>query len=181
MTLTNTTANSTQTVAYQNNGAPTFGLNGFYNGGKNVWGLFDQGKNGGAAYDLTQVQNGDGTWNPYGAIRLSPLNGYVIASQQVVAPAFVASGTAPTNSGSCAITTQLGGPTAGSFKASGACPAGTYILALGQTSANGWACSASDLTTVADTVQETAYTTSSVTFKATTANNDLITFSCTGF
>jgi hypothetical protein len=98
--------------------------------------------------------------------------------------AHTVSGAVPANSGSCAINTQLGGNTAGSFKANGACAAGTIILTLNATFTppNGWACKASDLTTPADLINQTAYTTSTATFSAVTmAASDLVTFSCIGF
>ncbi len=86
LTLNNTTPNGTETIAYQNNGSATFGLNGYYSGGANNWGLYDTGTTGGASYDITQISNGATTIQPYGAIYLSPRNGYVISSQLIVAP-----------------------------------------------------------------------------------------------
>lgn len=93
----------------------------------------------------------------------------------------VSTGTLPVNSGSCAVTTQVGGATAGSFHASGACAGGTYVLTLSTGAPNGWACFASDMTTPADTVKQTASTATTVTFTATTASADVIVFSCMGF
>lgn len=97
------------------------------------------------------------------------------------AVAEVAGGSAPTNTGSCGISTQAGGNTAGSFKANGACAAGTITLAFATTSPNGWSCTANDLTTTTNTVQQTGYTTTSATFKATMAASDIVTFNCVGF
>jgi hypothetical protein len=85
----------------------------------------------------------------------------------------------PTASGSCSVTTQTGGNLAGTFTASGACVAGTYILTFGAAAPAGWSCNASDRTTPADTVRQTASTTTSATFAATTANSDVVSFSCT--
>lgn len=92
----------------------------------------------------------------------------------------LAGGSAPTNSGTCAINTQVGGATAGSFKANGACSSGTIILSM-PTAANGWDCGAKNLTTPA-TFNQTAYTTTSVTFSSVTmASGDQATFKCQGF
>jgi hypothetical protein len=95
----------------------------------------------------------------------------------------IPSATAPTNSGSCAINTQVGGNTAGSFKFNGECPsAGTVILAFATTAPNGWACSATD-TTTADPLPEIAYGATSATFKATSGApaSDQVVFSCVAF
>lgn len=97
------------------------------------------------------------------------------------AQSYSSTGTVPINTGTCAINTQLGGKTAGSFKANGSCAGGTYILSM-PTATNGWACQAQDLTTITDTVKPSGVlSTTLATFTATTANADLITFSCVGF
>lgn len=97
--------------------------------------------------------------------------------------ATVSGGTAPTNSGTCAINTQVGGNTAGSFKANGACSSGTIVLTFATTAPNGWACTASDLTTPANLIKPgPTYTTTTATFTGVTmAASDLVTFSCVGF
>ena len=93
----------------------------------------------------------------------------------------VATGSAPTNSGSCAINTQVGGSIAGSFKANGSCAAGTLVLSM-PTAPTGWACNVQDMTTPADLIKQSAYTTASATFAATTmAASDQEVFQCTGF
>lgn len=97
------------------------------------------------------------------------------------ARSFTAGGSAPTATGACAINTQLGGNTAGSFKANGVCSASTVILTFANTAANGWSCDAHDLTTPADLMNQTAYTTTTATFTGTMANLDLVTFKCTAF
>jgi hypothetical protein len=112
------------------------------------------------------------------------------SSANITAPGYVksaarlVSGAVPANSGSCPINTQLGGNTAGSFKANGACSAGTIILTLNAlvTPANGWVCDAHNLNTPSNLINQTAYTTSTVTFSAVTmAAADLVTFKCVGF
>lgn len=101
----------------------------------------------------------------------------------------VPTGAVPVNSGSCSINTQLGGSVAnngniaGSFKANGACVAGTVILTFLTTAANDWACSALDATTPADTVLQsnTTASTTSATFKATMVSGDLVRYKCEAF
>jgi len=97
------------------------------------------------------------------------------------AKAFVNTGTPPTGSGTCPINTQAGGNTTGSFKANGACAAGTIILTFATTTPTGWACTANDASTPADTLKQTNYSPTSVTFTATMATTDTATFNCVGF
>jgi hypothetical protein len=99
----------------------------------------------------------------------------------VTALGFIANGSVPTPTGSCAINTQLGGNTAGSFKANGACAAGTVILTFATTAPNGWFCTAHDLTTVADAMNQTAYSTTACTFTGTMVSADLVTFNAVAF
>jgi hypothetical protein len=54
-------------------------------------------------------------------------------------------------------------------------------LTFATTATNGWVCSAQDQTTPADTVKQTANSTTTVTFTATTANADVIVFQCQSF
>ena len=93
----------------------------------------------------------------------------------------VAIGTPPTNSGACAIKTQVGGNTAGTFVSNGGCSASTVILSFATTAPNGWACNASDLTTPADSMKQTASGTTFVTLTGTMVANDVVAFSCTAF
>ena len=70
---------------------------------------------------------------------------------------------------------------AGSFKASAACSSGTVILTFAATQANGYVCEAQDETTPADTLRQTAHSTTSVTFAATMTANDVVAWKCVGF
>lgn len=90
-------------------------------------------------------------------------------------------GSNPSNSGTCAITSQAGGLLAGTFHASGACAGGTVIFSMTgytPTPPAGWACNMKDLTTPADLMNQTVTSPASVTFTGTMANNDVVTFSC---
>jgi hypothetical protein len=95
--------------------------------------------------------------------------------------ALISVGAPPVATGTCTITTQTGGPTAGSFIASGSCAAGTVILTFLTAAPHGWSCSAHDLTTPADAMNETAFGTTSVTLTGTMAASDEVTFQCQGF
>jgi len=90
-------------------------------------------------------------------------------------------GAPPAASGACTVGTQLGGQFAGSFKTPSACSSATIIFTFTSPTVNGFSCRAADLTTSADTIKQTAYTTTTVTFTATTAANDLSVFSCDAF
>jgi hypothetical protein len=93
----------------------------------------------------------------------------------------ISTGTPPVGTtGSCTASGFVGGSTAGKFTAA-LCAAGTYILSGLPTAPNGYTCNAQDQTTVADLLQQTANSTTSVTFKATTAASDVVVFQCTGW
>ena len=110
-------------------------------------------------------------------------------SGKVTRQAEISNGTLPTldSMSSCAIkggaSSPVGSATEGTFFVNGACAGGTFIFNLTVTAPNRWACTASDMTTAADytKINQTNYTTSSVTFTATALGNDQITWSCTGF
>lgn len=102
------------------------------------------------------------------------------SSAQVQARFYTASGSQGANTGTCAINTPVGGQVAGQWKANGACAGGTVILAM-PTASNGWACSAQDMTTPADTIKQTATGASSVTFTATMAGNDVVAYQCLAY
>lgn len=90
-------------------------------------------------------------------------------------------GAVPTPSGSCSVNTQTGGNTAGTFKANGACVAGTVILTFATTAPTGWACQATDQTTPADIMNQTASSGTTATFTGTMANLDVVVFSCLAY
>jgi hypothetical protein len=92
--------------------------------------------------------------------------------------ALIAKGTSPTlTTGSCSGSAAAGGAMAGKFTAP-TCTAGTIILSSLPTAPNGYTCDAQDQTTPADTLKQTANTTTAATFTATTVNNDVIVFKC---
>ena len=74
----------------------------------------------------------------------------------------------------------IGGGAAGKFTSgvSGTC---TVTITLGVTTFGGWACSAHDLTTPADVINQTAFTNTTATLSGTTVSGDLITYNCVGF
>ena len=97
------------------------------------------------------------------------------------ATGFIATGSPPNLGGSCSANTQTGGNTAGTYQYSGACGAGTVTLAFATTAPTGWACTAQDLTTLADKISETAYTTTNVTLTGSAASGDTVAFDCIAF
>lgn len=83
-------------------------------------------------------------------------------------------GTAPTlTTGTCSGSSWTGGATFGKFTAA-TCSAGTYILSGLPTAPNGYICDAQDQTTSADTLKQTANTTTSCTLTSTTAASDVV-------
>ncbi len=87
----------------------------------------------------------------------------------------------PTASGTCSVKALLGGQAAGSFKASAACSCGSVTLTFAATQPNGYVCDAHDMTTPTDLINQTATSTTSVTFTGTMAANDLVVWKCVGF
>ena len=92
----------------------------------------------------------------------------------------LAGGTPATLSG-CSYSAEHGGPWAGSFVSgiSGTCT--VTVAFAGFSIPNGWACDAHDLTTPADVINQTAYSTTSITFSGTTVAGDLLTWKCNAF
>src|SRR5574337_1850043 len=103
----------------------------------------------------------------------------ITETEQIQLP--IAAGPPPVGSGACAITTQIGGMMAGGFTASGACSSSTVILTFAYPAPTWRMCGTRDLTTPANAMNETAYTTKTVTFTGTMANNDQVLFHCFSF
>lgn len=104
-----------------------------------------------------------------------------ISLNVVSAKNFVSTGTVPTvTTGTCAASAPAGGAMAGKFTAP-VCAAGTIILSGLPAATTGLTCDAHDLTTPANALNQTAYTTTSVTFTATTTAGDEIDWKCVGW
>lgn len=84
------------------------------------------------------------------------------------------SGTVPGISG-CTAGTQTGGATGGTFS-SGTTGACTVVLTFARTAATGWFCAASDRTTPANLISQSASSTTSCTVTGTTVTGDVIGF-----
>ena len=83
-------------------------------------------------------------------------------------------GTAPTlPTGTCSGSSWTGGAVVGKFTAA-VCAAGTFILSNLPAAPNGYVCVAQDQTTPADTLKQTANTTTSCTLTSTTVAFDVI-------
>jgi hypothetical protein len=118
-----------------------------------------------------------------GPVNSATATALTITSTQQVEFSFaaVSIGTVPVGTtGSCVASSFAGGAIAGTFSAA-VCTAGTIILSSMPTAPTGYSCSAWDRTTPADTVTQTASTTTSVTFKATTVAADVVQFACFGY
>jgi hypothetical protein len=102
------------------------------------------------------------------------VNGYKALSFQNIGTTFTASG--------CSNSTLVGGSSAGSFN-SGTTGTCTVTVTMGNSVAasHGWACFPHDLTTPADVINETATTTTTVTFSGTTVTADVINFGCEAY
>ena len=98
-----------------------------------------------------------------------------------ISGAIVSIGTAPTlTTGSCSGSSWVGGAVVGKFTAA-TCAAGTYILSGLPAAPNGYVCNAQDQTTPADTLKQTANSTTSCTLTSTTVASDVIVVSAVGF
>jgi hypothetical protein len=100
---------------------------------------------------------------------------------KVQAAGFQSKGTTFTSNAGCSETSLTGGASKGSFLAGATTCTTTITMGNTLTAANGWACSVWDVTTTADTLKQTATTTTTVTFSGTVASSDKIIFSCDGF
>jgi hypothetical protein len=96
---------------------------------------------------------------------------------------FISGGSVPVDGGgSCTVTTFAGGATAGTFVGPvGACAAGTVAITFAFTAPTGWSCDATDRTTAADTIKQTASTTTKATFAATLAASDVVQYKCIAY
>jgi hypothetical protein len=89
----------------------------------------------------------------------------------------VATGSTGTiNVSGCSLTSAAGGASIGQFN-SGTTGTCTVVITPGITASHGWMCKANDLTTTADTLQQTASSTTTCTIAGTTVTGDIINFS----
>lgn len=110
-----------------------------------------------------------------------PGAGSLIVTNAITSQTRIVNGTVPVGTtGSCVASSFAGGATAGTFAAA-VCAAGTIILTALPAAPTGYVCAAFDRTTPANTVRQTATTTTSVTFQATTTAADAIQYSCVGY
>jgi hypothetical protein len=99
----------------------------------------------------------------------------------IKAAGYMSVGTTFTSNAGCTESSLTGGATKGSFLAGATSCTLTITMGNSATSPNGWACSVWDVTTTADTMKQTASTTTTATFSGTVASSDKIIFSCDGF
>lgn len=101
-------------------------------------------------------------------------------SAAIKSPAEIATGSAPTASGTCSISNLYGGNTAGAFITT-TCTGTTITFTFASTANNGWVCTAQNLTNPTRTVTLQTYSTTTVSFTANTTSGDIIAYSCKGF
>jgi len=82
--------------------------------------------------------------------------------------------------GSCSASSPAGGLFSGTFVAP-TCAAGTIILSGMTLAPHGWACTAADRTTPANTLQQTSASANSATFLATTTASDVVSWACSPY
>lgn len=101
-------------------------------------------------------------------------NGVRAGATQSIGTKFAASG--------CSNGTTVGGATAGRF-VSGTTGACTVTITMGDsiTSANGWHCTATNRTTLANLYTQSGDSTTTTTLTGTTVTGDVISFSCVGY
>ena len=102
----------------------------------------------------------------------------------VKASSFMPSGGTKFTASGCTNSATVGGATAGKFTSgtTGACTVTiTMNGAVGLTAPNGWHCTASDETTPANLISQSASTTTTATITGTTVTSDVISFSCFGY
>lgn len=108
-------------------------------------------------------------------------------NNQVRTPSAVSIGTAPTSSGSCVVSSFVGGATAGRFTAAAGCAAASTItLNFAVSATNGWSCSVQNQTqaTVANArPNQSASAASSASFHTIAAPGvgDVFVYSCQGY
>lgn len=93
--------------------------------------------------------------------------------------ALISTGTAPTLTGSCTAGAQTGGNTAGTIVLT--CVAQTVILTFATTAPTGWNCNTNDRTTPADSMKQTASSTTTATLTGTTVALDVVSFDCRAY
>ena len=128
------------------------------------------------AYGAVVISNGTntGTTSGVSATAAAPMVALGSpASWQALTTKFTASG--------CSNSATVGGASAGTYT-SGTTGICTVVItingATGATAPNGWACSASDRTTPANLISQTASSTTTATLAGTTTSGDVISFSC---
>lgn len=93
---------------------------------------------------------------------------------------YISGGTTFTASG-CSVSALVGGATAGTFTSGTAGTCTVVITMSGLVAPNGFSCFASDRTTAADIITQTASTNATATLSGTTVSGDVISFGCIGY
>jgi len=134
--------------------------------------VFAQTKNGATGATTNWQMDNAGNLNAIGA-----------SAQVVNVPAHVSGGGTKFTTTGCSVSATTGGSTAGTIT-SGAASCTIVITmngATGLTAPNGWACYAADITTPADTMKQSATSTTTCTITGTTVIGDVIVFGAIGY
>lgn len=144
------------------------------------------GNTGGAAY--FGIDNSTGSafgHTAYATNIYTPANPLFITTPSVSSTGpLISIGTAATltGTGACATnSTQKGGAWAGQATCTGTTGASTFIITPGTTAPNGWSCTASDLTTAANILRQSAVSTTACTIAGTVNANDVLTFTAVAY
>lgn len=106
-----------------------------------------------------------------------------VSGSKTTSPSFQSLGTTYTlSTNTCSGTSLVGGATAGTF-VSGTTGTCTVVVTMGSsaTAPTGWQCTATDRTTPADLIGQTASSATTATLSGTTLASDVISFSCIGY
>jgi hypothetical protein len=146
------------------------------------------------ALDVNAV-GGGGTFSIGGGMPLSTTNqtgtgnlvlatSPTISSPTISGGGPIAGGSAAglSGTGACAtITTQKGGAWAGQATCTGTTGASTIVITPGTTAPNGWSCTASDLTTAANILRQSAVSLTACTIAGTVNAKDVLTFTAVAY
>jgi hypothetical protein len=148
-------------------GGIVLGLNNYYGFASTTFGTTADTGLGRNAAGVVEVNSGT----------LGTVNGSIKPAN------FISGGSVPVDGGgTCTVTGFAGGATAGTFVGPvGACAAGTVAITFAFTAPTGWSCDATDRTTSADSIKQTATTATKATFLATLAASDVVQYKCTAY
>lgn len=125
-----------------------------------------------------------GEWEGIGDVTGTPTIEWYAGKNAAGFPATMDAGPTKFTTSGCSVSATTGGSTTGTYT-SGTTGACTVVItmngATGVTATTGWSCYASDRTTPADLITQTASSTTTATLAGTTVSGDVISFGCKGY